>query len=95
MKKSLVITGLKVSAKRQEAGWQIQQFVEAELNVSIDLVDFFFLGATEPKPIVITVGSYEQKTSIFQNKKSLKYLENEDGKPIFINDYLPASIGEK
>ena len=69
-------------------------FFENEVGAAVDIQDFFYLGKSEPKPIVITLGSIEQKDLVFQNKKNIKELVNIDGKPIFINDYVPAEIGE-
>ena len=58
----------------------------------IQIVDLFFLGGRRPKPIVVSFESKTQKDIIFQNKSAIKYLVNQDDKPIFINDYLPPSI---
>ena len=70
----------------------MSEFLSCAMEIEVAVDDYFLLGMNEPKPIVATLQSVQQKKLVMRNKKLLK--GKEDGK-IYINDYLPAAIQEK
>ena len=94
MKRSIILTGFYASKSKNQCKSELFNFFNEELGVITEIVDMYMIGDTAPKPIVLTFANLEQKFQVLARKKLLKHLMNEDGKPLFINDYLPASISE-
>ena len=96
MKKSTVLTGLITSTKKDECVKELYYFMENEMGVSdIEIEDVFFLNRATTSPMVITFSSLNDKRLVMANAVNLKGLENEDGKPFFMSNYLPAEINER
>ena len=95
MKRSIILTGFYANRSKALAIEQVKCFLSEELDVEVDIIDLFTLGGPLPKPIVITFMSFNQKLQVMKKKKLLAALENEDGQPFFINDYMPARMNER
>ena len=88
---SIVLTGFYGSSQKEECMEQIHTLLTEEMGVvGVEITDLFSLGGTIPKPIVFTLANKSQKYRILQMKTSLKHLVNQEGKQMFLNEYLPA-----
>ena len=94
-KRSAILTGLKLSDKKDARLQQVQDLLQYELGVYVDIEDTYTLGDGTAKPVVITFDTANAKRKVFENKHRLKQLIGHDNKPIFINDYLPAAVNER
>ena len=95
MKRSVVLTGFYADKGRMKAMKQVQDFVNSEIDELADVVDIYPLGGEAPQPLVVTFRNIDQELQVMRRKKNIKHLINEDGKPFFINDYLPAKMSEQ
>ena len=89
-KKMAVLTGLYTKGKKKEVIQDIELFLETEVGVTIALDDYFEIGSLQPKSKVLIFQSLRDKMLVMRHKNRLKNICNEDGKPYYINDYLPA-----
>ena len=91
------LTGLYLNSKNSKADSirVIENFLDTNIGVSVIVEDFFRVGASEPKMTVIYFQTAQQKRDVLHFKSYLKNLENEDGRPMFINDYVPSATQER
>ena len=95
VKRMAIISGLYIQGKKYQKMQQIENFFDTELQIRPYIEDFYTLGSSTPPAIVIICQSMRDKTLIMRNKKQLKGLENQDKKPIYINDFIPIKKKEK
>ena len=93
-RKMAMIVGLYTNGKKNEVIEQIENFLLTTIGVSVDVDDYFEIGINTPRSKVIILQSLRDKMQIMKYKKLLKEQRNEDRKPYFINDYLPAKQTE-
>ena len=93
-KKMILINGLSIHGKKFEKINQLENFFTIELGLNIPVEDFFEIGTSNPKSVVVILLSVRDRASIMRHKNLLKNVRNEDGKKIYINDYIPASENE-
>ena len=95
-KKAVVLTGLYLMNKNKEDNIvQLQTFFDNMCGIQIVVDDYFTMGLIEPKPIVIYLQTMEDRRLLMKYKNLLKGIKNEDNKPYFVNEYLPAANQEK
>ena len=93
-KRAIVLTGLHTSGKRDEILNQLYTFLQEELDTPDVLIDdFFTMGLTSPKPVVIYFQNMAEKRIIMQRKSLLK--DSSNASACYINDYLPSAAQEK
>ena len=96
-KRMAIITGLSMdyTVKKDENISFLNSFLEGNV-VAVRVDDYFLLGSTAPKPIVIVLQTIEDKKAVLAHKKQLNRVPDPvtNGK-IFINDYLPHVAQEK
>ena len=93
-KKSITINGLKTSNKKEYMIKEIQEFIEIYIGVMVNVEDCFTLGNAQPRMIVASLQTIQEKKDIMRFKSYLKDVKI-DGRKIFINDYVPASTQER
>ena len=95
-RKSITLTGLDFSNKKDERNLQIESFLDEVLKCQVLIEDSYFLG--DPKamsrPVVVVFNSIRDKNDVYQRKSELKNYEGVGGRGIFINNYLPGEISE-
>ena len=97
-KRMLIVTGLSIPKQKYKSDTIniLWEFLNTNLSVDVAIDDFFMLGATEPKPIVIVFQTIEDKRQVLRNKKFLKDFRTYDGqRKVFINEYLPPTSLDK
>ena len=92
---AVTLTGLYLQGNKSESIAKIENFIDQHIGVSVIVEDYFRVGAYEPKMTVIYFQTAQQKRDVLHFKAYLKNIENEDGKSMFINDYVPAAIQER
>ena len=91
-KKMIIITGLTLeSTKKSEMALEVQDFLEKNLLTDVCVDDIFTLGHSNPKPLVVSFPTFQEKSQVLKNKSLLKSLRVR----IYINDYVPAATQEK
>ena len=94
-RKMAILTGLKVSTKKQDRLKEIVKFIQDEMETFTRIEDTYLLGNGDIPPIVITFQTMHDKEVVFKNKSKLKQTSSDRGINIFINNYVPAVENEK
>ena len=94
-KKAITINGLYIDNKKEDGLWQLQEFFEKNLELTMYVEDFYKMGANEPKTIIVYLQSVFDKRQIMKYKHYLKDVRNRDNKKIYINDYTSTNTQEK
>ena len=94
-RKTGVLTGVIFSEKKKDRQEELQNFFEETMGKAVTVEDSYFLGYRNPRPVVIIFNTAAEKQEIFKNKSRLQNFESRNGKPIYLNDYLPAGLNEK
>ena len=95
MKKLIVLTGFLPQKRRKgDIIQELTLFFHAEMGTKIEIEDFFYLNQYNTT-MVITFEKPKHKAMVFQKIQNIMELENEEGQPYYINDYLPAEIAER
>ena len=94
-RRSIVLTGITLNQKKQARTDEIQQFFKDVFDISPVIEDSYLIGKRTPRPAVITLDTYRDKSIIMNNKSILKQYQGEKGRSIFINDYVPQNLSEK
>ena len=94
MKQSLVVTGIHTTRKKSDCIAHILDFMYTEMEVQPDIRDVFFTNSQSTSPLIIKLGSMEDKLEILQNTPKLKGLVNEFDQSFFFSDQLPPEINE-
>ena len=95
MKNSVVLTGFEASKRKVDYMYEVFYFLKDEVKVDVELIDVYPIGMQEIRPLVITVANVQQKRSILQNAKNIKYLMNRHAQPFYFSEYLLAEMNEK
>ena len=88
------ITGLYVAGKKEDWKVQIVEFISNNLSIDVEVIDVYQLGNAEPRLLVATLGSLEQKRLVLEYKYFLKNIKI-GGKSVYINNYFPLQHQEK
>ena len=72
MRKSIVLTSFKVSKKKKVYISELENFFEEEMGIELKIEDIFYIGQSNPKPIIIVLQSVRDKALIFQNIRKLR-----------------------
>ena len=94
-KRMVIISGLELpKTKKEENVERLQAFIEENLGIRVVVDDLYFIGNSSPKAIVCEFQSCRDKRLVIKFKYLLKnYRDN--GRKVFINDYVPISTQEK
>ena len=93
---AVTLTGLYLNSnKKNDQILEIESFMDENVGVHVNVEDFYRVGVQEPKMTVIYFQTSQQKRDVLHFKSYLKGLKNRDGKPLFINEYVPAAIQER
>ena len=88
-----IITGLSARNKKQDLIYDVTDFIGQKLGVYVSIDDCYKLGAVEPRPIVVSFQTFDEKRDVLHFKSHLK------GDPatskVFINDYVPTVVMER
>ena len=74
---------------------EIESFIAENIGVHICVEDFYRSGNQDPRLIVVYLQSMQQKRDVLHFKSYLKGFKNRNGRPVFINDFIPANVQEK
>ena len=96
-KKMLMLAGLDFDSelKKYEVLEQLEKFIKDNLKIDTNVDDYFYLGNNSPRTMVLEMQSIFEKKMVMRYKNMLKDYRTNDGKKVFINDYVPLSIQEK
>ena len=94
-KRTVVLTGLSLSSTKSVLIEQIYDLFKEVLSVEVYIDDAYKLGEYPNAPVIITLGSMEQKRILYSNKSKLNTIKGEDDRKIYLNDYLPTAVNEK
>ena len=94
-KKSVSITGLFTQGKKYEVMRQIEDFFEANLGIFVRVEDFFKLGTNEPRVTIVSFQYMQDKLDVMRFKHFLKDKKNREGRPYYVNDYIPSTTQER
>ena len=89
-KKLAVLTGFYANGKKIDVIQSIERFILKKMEINIQIDDYFEIGHSQPKAKVLVLQNYKDKALLMRNKKLLKGVENRNGEPFYINDYLPT-----
>ena len=82
MKKSVVLTGLHTTSKKEDCIEELYKFMDEEMGVQgVEIEDIFFMNRESTSPMIINFVSQEDKKMVMENVINLKGLKNEQGKP--------------
>ena len=95
MKNSIVLTGLQVTGKRSQCMEQLESFFNEERQANVCVKDFYHTTKEKDSPIVIDFYDKRDKLMVMKNISMLSGLRNENDKPFFVNDHMPAALAEK
>ena len=96
-KRMILVSGLVIveNAKKYENVELIKLFIKEKLGVEVYVDDYFAIGASNPKALVIELQTLAEKKLVMRNKNKLKNVRNEYQQKVYINDYVPLPIQEK
>ena len=88
------ISGLQVDGRKRDIITQLEDFFNDAIGVNVVVEDFIRTGSSQPQFIIAFLQNTQQKRDVLRFKSFLK--GNMDyGKPVFVNDYVPATTLEK
>ena len=93
-KKSITVTNLLIDNRKYIGLKQISDFFNDTLGFRPPIKDYFTVGQGFPPLLVVIFERFQDKQWVMQNKSDLKGILT-DGKPHYINEYLPVAINEK
>ena len=94
-KKSVSISGLYTTGDKQQTIAQIELFLYKSIGAEVSVDDFYKIGSTEPRLIVVSFQNSYDKRQVMQLKYHLKGLKNRDEKAFYINDFTPTQVQER
>ena len=94
-KKAITLTGLTCSENKEEAIEQIYDFFVNNMGIETNIDDYYHLGNTTPRTIVVIFQNYADRRNVLKNKAALKGLQNEYHRPYYINEYQPTITNER
>ena len=95
-KRAITLSGYYIQAsKKYEVILELERFFSDNMGLSVKIDDYYTMGIKDPKLVVIYFQTMQDKRDTMRFKSELKGLINEDNRPFFVNDYLPASTQEK
>ena len=86
-KRMAVLSGLYVDEDKKIARLQLDSFIKEELEVEVQIDDFYYIGAELPKNIVLTFQSLEDKRILFRRIQQTKQYVNKDDRKIVLRDF--------
>ena len=78
-KRMVIISGLETARKRSVSRQQINNFITDCLELNVGIEDYYYIGNGEPRDIVVTLATNQQRHQMLQNGKKLKNLVNQKG----------------
>ena len=95
IKNCVVLSGFYASDNKRVGMNQVEEFFESEMGVNVAIEDLYYIEESQPRSIVLTFQTLQDKTIVMENKKKRKDIENKDGKQYYINDLLQAETSER
>ena len=92
-KKMVIVSGLEEVDKDYMIEF-LEEFILMSLDLKVTVDDYFMIGTQNPRQIVITLQSTQEKKKILKAKALLKHVKDR-GRSIYINDYIPPAVQEK
>ena len=87
-KKMVILSGFEGSQKRTVLRRQLENFFEEEMRMTLIPEDFYFIGSSTPRDIVLILATISQKKMIFKNIELVKNHTNSQGKKLYFRDFL-------
>ena len=95
-KKKVVLSGLRLEGEGKKQTLEfLMDFLEFYLGEAIVVDDYFTLGNPEQLQTVLIFQNIETKRNVLRLKHLLKSYTNEQGRKVYINEYLPSAALEK
>ena len=86
-KKMIVLSGFDAHQKKYIARKQLDDFFYEQIKVEVNIEEFYYIGRSTLRDIVIILGLISEKKAIFKNISNIKHLRNASGKKYIIRDY--------
>ena len=95
-KKKALMSGLRLEGenKGQKLAF-INDFLQFYLGEEVIVDDYFALGHPEQLQTVLIFQSIEERKNVLRLKQNLKEYRNEEGRKVYISEYLPSTSLEK
>ena len=93
-RKAITISGLEIQGNRDQVLDSLESFFEQQLASTVGVDDFFRLGKSESKVMVVYFQSSYDKRQVMRQKYLLKDFRSQ-GRKVYINDYTPQATQEK
>ena len=95
-KRMVIVSGLQLTSKEKDLGaLELMDFFNNILLAYVRIEEWYYLGAANPRSIVITFQSQEERRLVLNNKSLLKdFRTNQNGR-IYINEFLPPTTNER
>ena len=89
-KKSVILSGFEADSRKIYARRQLCEFMYDKLEIDVVIEDFYFIGSSTPKDIVMIFLSCNHKRLLFQNVKKIAHLRNSHGRKYSFRDHLTS-----
>ena len=86
-KRMLILSGLETDTKKYVAKRQIIEFIHDEVGINTRLDDFYFIGNSSPREIVLIFPSISDQCEVYSNRFNLKDIVNKDGKKFYLREF--------
>ena len=93
-KRMMLLSGFSTEKNRGSYIKKLANFFRYDMGVEVQIEDCYTIGERDPKQLVITFQSVNQKKKVFQNISRVKDLKM-DGKRLIFKDYLLNNQAEK
>ena len=92
-RKTVSISGLHVSDRKEEMAKEIQDFLEINIGVITTVEDCYKIGNNSPRLLIVSFQTIQEKRDTLRFKSYLK--TSSSGNRVYINDYIPITTQEK
>ena len=93
-KRMVVLAGFDAHQKKYIARKQLYDFMTDQVQIDVEIEEFYYIGKATPKDIVITLASANQKRCIFQNLDKHQTSTQWHGEEVHIQRFLDTSTDQ-
>ena len=94
VKKMVIFSGFEASLKKKVCRKQLETFFQQEIGITPCIEDIFWIGQNNPKDVVLTFLSANDKRLVFQNIDKIKSYKNSQGYSFSMRDYKTPKQNE-
>ena len=94
-RRGITISNFQTREKKWQKIEDLYDLFNGFMEGGVVIDDVFPIGSNVPPTLVVLFQNCDEKRWILRNKSMLKELQVENGKPCYINDYVPSATLEK